>query len=162
MIRRSRHRSAFTMIDCIFAVAIVGLFFGVIYSVCSQCMGLLNAGRDLNEAQQFSQQRVEQLRHSTWPQITDPAFLRDSVLGSIPAGQPIAGRVSETLTIDSYPTPATTPIRVSRLPTGAPAVLTSNTAIASAEMARVTLALSWPGRRGTKTRTIATTVLLPR
>ncbi len=150
------------MIDCLVAVAIVGLFFSALYGICSQSLGVLNTGRDLASAQQYSQYRLEQLRNCKWAQVTDSAYLRASVLDSAPPGSPLAGRVTETLTINSYPTALAPAIQISRPPAGPANPVSVNTAVADGDLAQVNLLLNWPARRGRASRTVSTTFIVSR
>src|SRR5260221_14170258 len=112
------HLAGFTMIDCLVAVAIVGLFFSALYGICSQSLGVLNTGRDLASAQQYSQYRLAQLRKCKWAQVTDSAYLRASGLDSAPPGSPPAGRGTQPPTSHSYPPGRAPAVYVFRSPAG--------------------------------------------
>ena len=92
------------MVDCLAAVANAGFLFSALYAVCSQALGVLKTGRDLATMQQYAQYRAEQLRNCSWAQLTDSVYLRSSVLNTPPPGSPMAGRITETLVVNSYPT----------------------------------------------------------
>jgi len=162
ILRRRASTAAFSMIDCLIAVSIVGLFFSALYAVCSQCLGVLTTGRDLANVQQYSQYRIEQLRNCSWAQLTDSNYLRNNVFNATQPGSPMAGKLTETVTINSFPTPVTPAIQISRAPAGPANPVSVNAAVTNADLAQVKLTLSWTPRNGRPARTIATAAILSR
>ncbi|MEA3212579.1 MAG: hypothetical protein QOE70_5636 [Chthoniobacter sp.] len=155
-------QAGFTLIDNLVAVAIVAVFFGALYSVCGQCMGMLGASRDLNNVEQYSQFRVEQLRKCTWAQITDSTYLRTNVFNTTQSSSLVSGKVTETLTVNAFPTAVSPAIQISRPPNGPASTVSVGPAVAAADLAQVNLVLSWASRRGAPTRSINTTIIVSR
>jgi Tfp pilus assembly protein PilE len=154
----ARSPAAFTLIENVFAVAIVGLFFIALYALNSQCVYMLNSGRGAAIAEQSSQDRLEQLRNCTWAQLTDANYLRDNVLNASTTARSL-GAVTETVTVNAYPIAVSPVISVVRN-NGTATTASSNAAIANGDIVRVDLALSWNAGLGGRSRSQAMTTLI--
>ena len=155
----TRGPAAFTFIDNVFAMAIVGLCFVSLYALNSQCMHLLNSGRAAAFAAQSLQDRTEQLRKCTWAQVTSASYIQSSILNSATNAAQNLGQLTETVTVNAYPTALNPAISVVRTSGGASTV-SSNASIANGDMVRVDIALTWSAGLGGRTRTqTATTVI---
>ena len=160
--RRRASVAGFSLVDGIIATAIVALGFTGIYAACSQCLGILREARDLNGAQQLVQARVEQLRTCTWPQLTDPVYLRANCLTAPSSTSLLSGRATEVLTVNAAPTALTPAICVQRTGAGTASTVSTNAAVATADLAQVQVTLNWNSPRGNRARTLSTTVLISR
>jgi hypothetical protein len=154
-----RSSGAFTLIENAFAVAIVGLFFVALYALSTQCVYMLNSGREAAAAEQSAQDRLEQLRNCTWAQLTDAGYLRDNILSASTTGARNLGFVTETVTVNAYPTAINPAISVVRS-NGTATAASSNASIANSDIVRVDLALSWKAGPGGRSRTQAMTTLI--
>lgn len=152
-------RDAYTLIENVFAMAIVALFFGALYALNSQCLYLLNSGRGAAIAQQSLQDRMDQLRNCTWSQLTNAAYLQSSVLNSSTNGSGSFGTVTETVTVNAYPVALSPAISVVRSG-GTASTASSNVAIANSDMVRVDVALVWSNGPGRRSRTQAATTVI--
>jgi len=148
----------FTFVENLVAMVIVVLFFGALYGINSQGLYVLNSGREAVVANVCLRDRIEQLRNCTWAQLTDPTYLRNSVLNSSPSGAAYLNSVTETLTINSYPV-AGNPIILTRT-NGSASVTSGNAALASSTLVRVDEVFSWTAGPGGRPRMQATTTLL--
>lgn len=148
--------------DGVIAMAIISIGFTGLYAACSQCLGILREARDLNGAQQLVQARVEQLRTCTWPQLTDPAYLRANCLSAPASTSLFSGRATEVLTVNAAPTALTPAIRVQRTAAGTTSTVSTNPAVAAADLAQVQVTLNWNSPRGSRARTLSTTILISR
>ena len=156
------HRKAeegFTFVENLIAMAIIVLFFGALFAVNSQGLYLLNSGREAVVANVCLRDRVEQLRDCNWAQLTDSTYLRASVLNSAPIGSSNLGRLTETLTINSYPNTVNPPISVVRS-NGSASVASTNAAIANGALVRVDDTLSWTAGPGGRPRSQRTSTLI--
>ena len=160
MIRsRRRLHSGFSLLECVFALAVVACFFSGLYGLNSQCLLTLNAGREALAAQQCLRDRVEQLRSCTWAQITDANYLKNNILCSSADSTVNLASPSETVTVNAYPTTISPPIKITRV-NGVATTVTSNAAMASQELVSVQVSLSWTGARGRRARTQSTTSVI--
>jgi len=150
---------AFTLIENLFAIGIVGLFFIALYALNSQCVYMLNSGRGAAIAEQSSQDRLEQLRNCTWAQLTDASYLRDNVLNASTTVARSLGSLTETLTVNAYPIAVSPAISIVRS-NGTATTASSNAAIANGDIVRVDLALSWSAGPGGRSRAQAMTTLI--
>jgi hypothetical protein len=72
---------------------------------------------------------------------------------------PLMRKMTETLTINSYPTPATTPIQVSRSSTGIVTVVSTNPTIATGDLISVTDQMAWTSWSGNHSHAEATSTV---
>jgi prepilin-type N-terminal cleavage/methylation domain-containing protein len=156
-----RRPAGFTLIECLFATAIVAVFFCAVYAISARCMWLVNQGREVSAAQFSLQDRFEQLRCLTWAQLTSAGDLQASVLNAGTNTSANLGSVTETITVNAYPAAISPPIKVVRS-NGAAAVLTSNASMASQQMIRVDVILTWVSRSGIQRTQSETTVVAMR
>jgi Tfp pilus assembly protein PilV len=161
-VRRRASVAGFSLVDGVIATAIVALGFTGIYAACSQCLAILREARDLNGAQQLVQARVEQLRTFTWPQLTNPLYLRSNCLAAPSSASLLSGRATEVLTVNAAPSAVTPAIRVQRTAVGTTSTVSTNAAVAAADMAQVQVTLNWNSPRGKRPRTLSTTILISR
>jgi Tfp pilus assembly protein PilE len=147
----SRASPGFTLIENLFAVAIVAFFFGALYALNSQCLYLLNSGREATSAEQAMQDRMEQLRNAHWSQVTSASYIQSSILNSPSNSAAFLSKTTETITVNSYPTAANPPIQVQRL-NGVATIVSNNAAIANGDMVRIDIALNWTASPGNRAR----------
>jgi type II secretory pathway pseudopilin PulG len=156
--RLARFPAAFTFIENVFAMAIIAIFFVAVFALNTQCLYLLNSGRGAAFATESMQDRLEQLRNCTWSQLTDASYIQSSVLNSSTNGMQNLGQVTETVTVNAYPTPLTPPTSVVRS-NGSASTVSSNASIANGDMVRVDVVLAWT-RLGNRARTEAMTTVI--
>jgi len=147
-----RHAAAFTLVENLFATAIVGLCFIGLYSISTQALYHVNSGREAVSAKQGLSDRFEQIRGCSWAQVTNSNYLQTYVMNSSTSGEGRLGGVVETLTVNAYPTPYATPITLVRTK-GATVVSSTNTNIANSDLARVDISLTWNAATGQRVRT---------
>jgi type II secretory pathway component PulJ len=148
-IRPRNSRAGFSLLDSLFALALGAIFFGALYLLTSQCLYLLSSGRETTLAQESLQDRIEQLRNCTWPQITDANYIANNVLNTPSNDAAFLAAATETATINAYPTALSPAIQVTRSASTV-TIGSSNSAIANSDLVRVDIVLNWtssPGRR---------------
>ena len=97
-----KREKGFTLIENVFACALIALGLACTYTVNSQTMGVLRMAKDEAFASQVLQQRIEHLRIANWQRITSPTWIRDNILNvSADGGSSLAG-VVETVTVVPY------------------------------------------------------------
>jgi prepilin-type N-terminal cleavage/methylation domain-containing protein len=143
-------KGGFTYIETMVAVAIVALFFGALYALNTQCLYLLNSGRQAAAAGQSLQDRIEQFRSCTWEQLTDASYIQNNVLNaSTTSGYNIVGS-TEMVMLTGYPT-ATTPTTVVRT-NGTANTISNNSNLVNDDMVRIDVSLTWVAGLGARAR----------
>lgn len=149
------------MIETAFAAALVGISFVALFSINSQCLYYVNCSRELLTASNVLQARMEQLRNCHWSQVTasDGSYIKGAnVLGTAAPGVAALGSVTEVIKVDSYPSPQSgSPgaLTITRLPNGTLTGPTTNAAIASGDMAAITISISWTTAPGSRSRSVS-------
>jgi hypothetical protein len=156
-----RLSSAFTLIENIFSTAIIALCFIALYSLSSQALYQVNAGREAVAAKQSLSDRVEKIRGCTWNQVTSATYLQDYVMNAATAAEGRLGKPVETLTVNTYPTPSAIAIQIV-WNNGVATTISTNPAIANGDIIRVDLSLTWATAPGNRTRTQARNTLIAR
>lgn len=154
-----RREAGFSFVENLIAMVIVVLFFAALYAINSQGLYVLNSGREALVANVCLRDRIEQLRNCSWSQLTDSSYLSANILNASQSGASNLGSLTETLTINSYPT-ALNPAIVLTRSNGTVTVTSTNAAIASSTLVRVDESLSWIAAPGGRSRAQATSTLM--
>lgn len=157
---RPTRKGAFTLLETVTAVGMLGTFIAILIVVSSNVLGMLRTSKENISASQALQQRAEELRMGTWTQVTDAQKIATNVLAdSTPSGQALGGLV-ETVVVSPHPAKSGfTPAKVVRK-NGASTVQSSNPALQNERLVRVDMTLTWNGHPEKRNRTRATTVLI--
>lgn len=73
--RPDRRRDAFTLMEVLVAVMIVGVTFVTYYLGMTQGFGLVQVARENLRATQILQEKMETIRLYTWDQVTNSGFI---------------------------------------------------------------------------------------
>ena len=73
--KRQREAHAFSLIEALVAVAIVGLVFVSLYAGISSGFAIARVTRENLRATQILQEKMETIRLYTWEQLTTPSFV---------------------------------------------------------------------------------------
>lgn len=108
--------SAAALLETMMAMAIVVIFLSGQYAASSRVWSLLRASVESNAASRVIYGRSEQIRASTWDQVTDPTFLSGTVLAATPDTNGDLGSLVETVNVSAWPIPSPNPpaIRITR------------------------------------------------
>jgi type II secretory pathway pseudopilin PulG len=142
---------AFTLIENLFAMAIVALCFVALYSLSSQALYQVTSGRESVAAKQSLSDRMEQIRGCSWNQITNATYLQKYVMNASTSAEGRLGSPVETMTVNAYPIPSATAIQIIRK-NGVASAVSTNPAIANGDLVRVDLSLTWVAAPGKRTR----------
>ena len=151
--KKSSDIGGFTLIDNVFAVGIIALGFSALYAMSSQCLKLDYAAREEMTASQGLQDRGDSLRQCTWAQITDPTYLSANIMNKAANKAPLMNKMAETVTINAYPTPAATPIQLTRSSAGVVTIVSQNSAIANGDMVKIDVQMAWTSWSGNRSHT---------
>lgn len=161
----SRKRSgAFTYIENVVATTIVALSFAALFTLNSQCLYVLNSGREALNASQALQDRMEQLRSARWAQVTTAsgATSISTFLSSAVSSAAFLDKTIETIKITGYPAPATGSAPTFSVVRQNGAVTSSGSAqsaFATYDLVRIDVTLSWTAAPGNRLRSQQITTL---
>lgn len=68
--RTDRHQKAFTLVEALIAVGLVGVFFVALYAGMTQGFGILANAREDLRANQILLDKMEEMRLYSWDQVT--------------------------------------------------------------------------------------------
>jgi prepilin-type N-terminal cleavage/methylation domain-containing protein len=71
-----RGRQAYTLIEVVVSVAVIGVLFGGLYLAFSAGFTVIRVARENLRATQIMVQRMEAVRLYTWTQLLDPAYFK--------------------------------------------------------------------------------------
>lgn len=69
------HRSAFTLVESVFALAMAVIMFGALYTGLAFGFSMIKSARENSRATQIMVEKMETIRLYTWSQITNPGFV---------------------------------------------------------------------------------------
>lgn len=150
------YSAAFTFVDVVAALLIVGLAFAGIFAANSRALSLVKSAKQAAVASKCLQQRIEQLRNYNWTQATDSSALQDLYLVPPLPSVELPG-FSERLTISSFtpassgsasPAPSGTLLQIIRGTNGAVSLVSDNTDLVDQRLVRVDVRIAWPGPGG--------------
>lgn len=74
-LRKTRRRTAFTLVEVMVSVAVAGIVFLGVYAGLSSGFAVVELARENLRATQIVQEKVETIRLYTWNQIATPGFI---------------------------------------------------------------------------------------
>ncbi len=154
----ARSVGAFTLAEVMIAMGILVWFVAGLCLAGARIAAWLESQREVVAASQLIQERTEQIRSSTYAQLTDATYLQNSLLNAPANSESMLHSLVEVLTISAYPADSSAPLKATRQQY-AVSLNSTNPALATAAVVRLDLQLSWLGQRGTtRTRAISTII----
>ena len=133
------------------AIALIAIGFPALYAINSQCLYVVNASRQAFDCNQALQDRMEQFRNCTWAQVTDSSYVAGNIMNIAGKNSGSLKSITEVVTINAYPTAVNPPIQITRS-NGTITVNSTNAAIASGNLVKIDITLSWTQGLGKKSR----------
>lgn len=161
------HRHAFSLIEVLGAVVVIGLGLTTLFAANSRAMGMLRSAKQAAVASKCLQQRIEQIRNYNWTQVTDAQSMQD-LYGVPPLPSIELPGFSEQVTISAYtppippdaaPTPAPPYLQVTRSNSGTVTLASDNPDLVDGATVRVDVQITWPNANG-GTRMRETSVII--
>jgi hypothetical protein len=152
MERHVSHRSAgATILEIVVSMGVVVLFFSGIFLMNSRVLALVRGSLEATASTRVLQDRAEQLRGSTWTQLTTAGFHSGTLLTVPPDSAAALGNLTETVTVSAHlAAPGTvTPITVNRNAQGA--IVTTSAGdpqLVDESSVRIDLTANWIARGG--------------
>ena len=158
----TRQPAGFTLLEAAIAVSIVGVFLSTLLAMSSNVLGLLRTAKDNVSATQTLQERVETMRIANWAQITNAAYLANTLLATPPDSSAGLGEPIETVTVTAYRDGvADSTVRAEAVrQNGGTRVITANPALQNERMVRVDVQLRWRGFPNNRPRERVITTLI--
>ena len=149
------------LIETMVAMAIVAMFLSGVHLTNSQVMVQVRSSLESVAASRDLSSRTEQLRASTWSQVTDSAYLKTVLTGASDAGGDL-GNLVETIEVTAHLAPANTvaPIKVRRNSNGVVTIVDAGDGtMLKQPSVRIDVTADWTAKGG-RLRTRQTTLMI--
>ncbi|HEX8295967.1 MAG TPA: hypothetical protein VF593_06675 [Chthoniobacteraceae bacterium] len=160
MLRNSASAGA-VIVEALAAAMIIGLFLAGLFEMNAFNVRTLRSGTETVAASLVLQERLDQVRNTTWANVGDATYLR-TVLTTKAVSADALLDLTETLTVSAYPppSPAVASAIVTRAASGTTTIVSSNSKLAEQATLRADITISWRGngRRLARTRTLCTII----
>ena len=150
------------IIETIVAMAIVAIFLSGIHLTNSHVLFKLRSSLESVSASRALSSRTEQLRASTWTQVTDSAYLQSNLLAVTSDASGDLGNLVETINVTAHLAPAgtVTPITVRRNANGTVSVVYAGAGTMQNQPSiRIDVTADWTGK-GARSRTREATLIV--
>ena len=161
-VRPSTGQGGFTLVETAVAATLITLFLSSMFLLNTLALRMLRSGNETAAASQILQARAEQLRSSSWLNITNSDFVMSQVLARSPPTAIVLSDLTETISAGPYQPAGTTKAGpafvLQRTPAGA-VTSTGGTgaSLANSDCVQFTITERWTGWGGrTRERTIVT------
>jgi hypothetical protein len=129
-------REAFTLVDVSMALVVTALFGLAAFETNSRLVLALKSQKGSTAATMALQERKESLRGTAFNSIADANYMHNNIFTNPTSSEGPLGSLSETVTVDAYPTP-----------TGSPTVLLRNSQYPSCQIVSSNSNLLYPNQR---------------
>ena len=152
--------AGFTLVEAVFAVAIIALAFAGLFGTVSQASKLAAAAEEDALVECALEQRMDQLRLLEWPEITSPTGITSRIFAARPTAVSGLKVTQETLTISSVDLPAAQTLSATWNGTSTPtATYGPGTTLIAAKALKVIATLTWTDRSSkSQTRSLVTVI----
>jgi len=158
-------REAFTLVEVCVALFICVLFGAAAFATNSRLVLSLKSQKESTAATTALQERTESLRATAFPSptatptstptptplpsIADASYMQANIFTNPTKSEGPLGSLSETVTVDAYPTPTGSPIVLLRNSTYPNCqIVSNNTTLSSQNLLRVDVVLTWTSANG--------------
>lgn len=154
----------FSLIETLVAVGIVGIGFLGAFATAVQSGKLASAAEDEGLVPSSLEQRVDQLRLLTWPELTDGTGITAKVWTARPTPTAAMDITQETLTLSPWDVAAAKTLTATWNGTASPTVSfdAHTQPLSDASAVKVVATLTWTGRRTLRTQTRSLVTVISR
>jgi Tfp pilus assembly protein PilV len=163
-----RNRAAFTLIDVMASVLVIGIALVAVITANGRAMSMMRSSKQAAVASKCLQQRIEQIRTYNWTQLTDAQAMQD-LYATPPLPSVELPGFSEQVIVSAFtpepkvngaaPAPVAPFLQVSRGTNGTVTLVSDSTDLVSGPEVRVDVQITWPGPGGS-TRMRQTSVIV--
>jgi hypothetical protein len=149
--RRRGAQHAFTLVDVCMALAICALFGAAAFATNARLLLSLKSQKESSAATTALQERKESLRRTAFNSIADANYIHDNIFTNPTGSEGPLGSLSETVTVDGYPTPTGSPtklLRNSQYPSCQIVSNNTNLSSPSQNLLRVDILFTWTSANG--------------
>jgi len=144
-------REAFTLVDVSMALVVTVLFGAAAFATNSRLLLSLKNQKESTAATTALQERKESLRSIAFNSIAGANYIHDNIFTNPTSSEGPLGSLSETVTVDAYPTPTGSPtvlLRNSQYPSCQIVSNNANLSYPSQSVLRVDVVLTWTSANG--------------
>jgi type II secretory pathway pseudopilin PulG len=144
-------REAFTLVDVSMALVVTVLFGAAAFATNSRLLLSLKNQKESTAATTALQERKESLRSIAFNSIAGANYIHDNIFTFPTQSEGPLGSLSETVTVDAYPSPTgspTTLLRNSQYPSCQIVSNNANLSYPSQSVLRVDVVLTWTSANG--------------
>lgn len=157
-----------SLVELMISALLVATFFASIFEVNAVCLRLVNGSKENVAAIQGVQDRLETLRNLSYTDLTNAAYLRDTILPAPSNVSEFGKKVVEEVTVVSYDTdnPAGgtvgSGIKLTRAAGASvtPTLVTSDAAVPTSKAVLVTVKYTWNMALSGRSRTEETSSII--
>ena len=155
-LKRRALNAATSLPEVLVALLLVGIFFASVFELNAVCLRYIEASKEAVAAVAAVQDRTEVVRNLAFADLTNTTYMQ-SLLGNPANGSELAGRATEVVKLQAYPTPD----GVTQF-TRANGTVTRNSTATDLgnKLVQVDVSLTWPATFGQRTRTEQTTMII--
>ena len=156
--RKSRSRRGASLIETLIALSLAAVFLSCNYAANSRVWALVRASLESNSANRALNGRSEQLRSSTWAQVTSAGYLNTTIFATAPDANDDLGDLVETIDVIAQPLSSVQSLKVTRNNTTrtATTVNAGDGSMPGQTGIRVNLTANWTAKGGrSRTRQIS-------
>jgi hypothetical protein len=152
-----RKVAAFTFSELCIAIVVVLLFGAAVFATNSRLLLALKTQKESTAATMVLQQRMESLRASSYSQVADKDYLKNSIFSNPTGSQDPLGSLNEQVAVGVYGDTTVAPIMLLRNPQHqTPQELSNNSNLTNYNLLQVDLLLQWTSANGrTRTRQLS-------
>ncbi|MEP6685898.1 MAG: prepilin-type N-terminal cleavage/methylation domain-containing protein [Verrucomicrobiota bacterium] len=162
--------SGFTLVEVMVAAMLVAIFLVSIFELNAMCLRYIDTSKESLAALQSVQDRAEALRNVAFADLTNVAFVRDTVMPAnytppsdvSPYARPptvFSRKATEVVSISQYPTPNGVN-QFTRSPNGTVTTVPGATNLGMAQLVKVDVLVSWYMTMGGRYRSEKTSSII--
>jgi Tfp pilus assembly protein PilE len=156
---RPSSESAFTLAEVAVAIAVSVVFAAAAFTTNERLLLALKSQKETTAATMVLQQRMESFRATAFSDMATASYVQASIIANATGSEAPLGNLTETVTINVYPSASPTPPptviqRNSTYPAGT--IVSTNSTLSSQKLIRVDELLTWTSANGrTRTRQLS-------